>query len=69
MALLAICVLLIGLESAPVVALRDVLFDGYQKLMPRPRNSAPAVIVDIDERSLDARGQWPWPRTVTADLV
>ena len=51
------------------MALREALFDGYQELMPRPRNSAPAVIVDIDERSLDARGQWPWPRTVTADLV
>jgi adenylate cyclase len=37
--------------------------------MPRPRGSAPAVIVEIDERALDARGQWPWPRTVTADLL
>jgi len=37
--------------------------------MPRVRSSAPAVIVDIDERSLDTLGQWPWPRSVTADLV
>ncbi|HXL75569.1 MAG TPA: CHASE2 domain-containing protein, partial [Burkholderiales bacterium] len=68
-ALLAVCVLLIGLESPPVAALRETLFDGYQMLMPRVRSSAPAVIVDIDERSLDTRGQWPWPRSVTADLV
>jgi len=37
--------------------------------MPRSRASAPAVVVAIDERALDARGQWPWPRTVVADLV
>ena len=49
--------------------MRETLFDGYQRLMPRVRSSAPAVIVDIDERSLDTLGQWPWPRSVTADLV
>jgi serine phosphatase RsbU (regulator of sigma subunit) len=45
------------------------VFDGYQKLMPRSRGSAPAVIVAIDERALDARGQWPWPRTLVAELI
>jgi len=60
---------LIGLESPPVAALRETLFDAYQRLMPRVRSSAPVVIVDIDERSLDSRGQWPWPRDVTAQLV
>ena len=37
--------------------------------MPRSRASAPAVVVAIDERALDARGQWPWPRSVVAQLV
>ena len=27
------------------------------------------MIVDIDEASLAAFGQWPWPRTLLADLV
>jgi len=45
------------------------VFDGYQRLMPRLRASAPAVMVAIDERALDARGQWPWPRTLVAELV
>ena len=27
-----------------------------------------SVIVDIDEASLREIGQWPWPRTVLADL-
>ena len=45
------------------------LFDAYQTLMPRQRSSAPAVIVAIDEASLKAHGQWPWPRTVVAHLL
>jgi adenylate cyclase len=49
--------------------LRDAVFDTYQRLMPRSRASAPAMIVAIDERALDARGQWPWPRTVMAELM
>lgn len=28
-----------------------------------------AVIVDIDELSLDKLGQWPWPRYIIADLL
>jgi len=37
--------------------------------MPRSRDTAPAVIVAIDEPSLDARGQWPWPRPLVAELL
>lgn len=48
---------------------REPLFDAYQKLLPRPRASAPAIVVEIDEPSLEARGQWPWPRTVVAELM
>ncbi len=45
------------------------MFDGYQKLMPRSRATAPAVVVEIDERALDLRGQWPWPRNLVAELI
>lgn len=31
--------------------------------------SGQVVIVDIDEKSLKTLGQWPWPRTVMAELV
>ena len=62
-------VVLLGMEPAPVAALRDALFDAYQTLMPRQRASAPAVIVAIDENTLETRGQWPWPRTVVAELI
>lgn len=49
--------------------LRSSSFDLYQKLAPRERISAPVVIVDIDEASLKLFGQWPWPRSLTAQLV
>src|SRR6516225_253586 len=44
-------------------------FDFYQKISPRQYSEAPVVIVDIDEDSLAAYGQWPWPRTLLADLL
>jgi len=53
----------------PVETARLRLFDLYQQLAPRQPDAFPVVIVDIDERSLAAIGQWPWPRTVLGDLV
>jgi len=50
-------------------AIRLAGFDAYQRWAPRPRRSAPAVIVAIDEESLRLHGQWPWPRTWLARLV
>ena len=45
------------------------VFDLYQVLQPRVAKQRPVVIVDIDEKSLKAIGQWPWPRTRVAELV
>lgn len=56
-------------SPAPVEAVRETLFDGYQRLLPRSRASAPVTIVEIDEAALAEHGQWPWPRTLVADLV
>src|SRR5260370_26389040 len=54
----------------PLEELRLRTFDTYQKLAPRPpMPDSPVVILDIDEQSLSAFGQWPWPRTLVADLV
>jgi serine phosphatase RsbU (regulator of sigma subunit)/CHASE2 domain-containing sensor protein len=54
----------------PVIgALRLAWIDGYQQVSPRERRSAPAVIVAIDEPSLERLGQWPWPRTRIAGLI
>lgn len=52
-----------------VEALRLRSFDLMQRIEPRLETTFPVVIVDIDERSLSRIGQWPWPRTVIAQLV
>jgi len=52
-----------------VGGMRLAWLDGYQILSPRERRSAPAVIVAVDEESLTRFGQWPWPRTLVAELI
>ena len=57
-------------DPTPVARLRSLVFDAYQRLDPRAFDPAlPVRIVDIDEESLKRIGQWPWPRTVLAELV
>ncbi len=64
-----ILLVLLAVEPPYVHELRNALFDVYQKLHPRQRLSAPAVIVAIDEAALARYGQWPWPRTRIAQLL
>ena len=59
-------------DPLPLQILRLKAFDQYQRYHPRerdPRQPIPVVIVDLDEESLKAKGQWPWPRTLVAQLV
>jgi adenylate cyclase len=50
--------------------LRAKVFDTYQQIKPRaPVADSPVVIVDMDEKSIDALGQWPWTRQTFADAV
>jgi len=52
-----------------VQVLRLKYFDQLQIKYPRvTEGQTYSVIVDIDEKSLREIGQWPWPRTVLADL-
>jgi len=44
-------------------------FDTYQVIEPRVKTVRPVTIVDIDEKSIQKYGQFPWPRTLLADLV
>ena len=55
--------------QSPLPALRLALFDAYQVWLPRERVSGPVAIVAIDEQSLQAFGQWPWPRDQFAVLI
>ena len=66
---MALFLALIAASPSLVEGLRELQFDGYQRLFTRERRTAPAVIVAIDERALHELGQWPWPRTQMAKLV
>lgn len=69
---LVIVVLLTALRIAdpfPVQALREIAFDFYQRLHPRPAAEFPVRVIDIDEAALAEFGQWPWPRDRLAALT
>lgn len=56
--------------TRPVERLRNIVFDEFQQLAPRPWTpDLPVRIVDIDDASLARLGQWPWPRQRLAELT
>jgi len=72
--ILPLAVLLLALGArvgAPDLLDRLMLisFDFYQRVAPRAPTDSPVRIVDIDSDSLKQLGQWPWPRSVDAELV
>ncbi len=69
--LVTIAVLIVGAFSSysPLERLDNLVFDAYQNLQPRAATESPAVVVDIDDESIRILGQWPWSRTVLADLI
>src|SRR5262245_10387274 len=56
-------------DPVPLQELRLRSFDLYQLLRPRVTPERPVTIIDIDEQSLRAYGQWPWARTRVAELI
>ena len=60
--LVALLTLLRIADPYPVQVMREIAFDFYQRLQPRPTADFPVRVVDIDEASLGEIGQWPWPR-------
>lgn len=69
LAMLVVLAALIWFEPRWNLRLQSAWFDTYQILHPREIVSTPVTVVEIDERSLARFGQWPWPRTVLAELV
>jgi adenylate cyclase len=50
--------------------IRDSAFDQLQSLFPLSyHDELPVRVIAIDDASLASIGQWPWPRTVLAQLV
>jgi len=56
-------------DPQPLQDVREATFDQFQRLAPRPFEQMPIKVVDIDEASLKAIGQWPWPRDIVARLT
>ncbi len=69
LATLAVVVLLRALDPGFVTGLRNLTFDTYQRLQPRPYGDPPVRVVAIDDDALAAVGQWPWPRSRMADIA
>lgn len=68
----AVAVLLAGLVWLPAPwadRLQSAWFDACQAISPRQVSLLPVTVVEIDQKSLVALGQWPWPRTRLARLV
>jgi len=67
--------LIVGLVSVRLMdfdfvkQVRLNIFDYYQKLQPRPFETLPIKIIDIDDATLARLGQWPWARTRIAELI
>ena len=57
------------LDPLPMQTMRHAQFDQFQRWHPRSYEPVPVRVVDIDEASLKALGQWPWPRTKVAELL
>jgi hypothetical protein len=43
--------------AAPLAGVRQLLFDGYRRMIPRTRVAQPVALVGIDENSLKQFGQ------------
>lgn len=58
------------LAQPPVIKRLSYLSsDVFQRQFPRPYNpDSPVRIIDIDEESIRRIGQWPWPRTIVAEM-
>lgn len=68
--LLLLFVVLRVLDPAPIAQLRLNVFDQYMRMSPRVADpDYPVRIIAIDDASLEALGQWPWPRSILADMV
>ncbi|MFD1695712.1 CHASE2 domain-containing protein [Roseibium aestuarii] len=67
--LLTVLTLLRAADPEFLASVRELTFDSYQRLAPRDYGDPPVRIVDIDEETLNAFGQWPWPRTRLAEMT
>ena len=68
-AVLALVIALRVVDPSTMARVRLAYFDFEQSAWPRVLQDRHVVIVDIDQASLTAVGQWPWPRSTVARLT
>lgn len=68
-ALLVLLVLARWMDLAPLTAMRLWASDGVLSLRPAAAQTSAVTVIDIDDQSLTALGQWPWPRDVLGRVV
>ena len=56
-------------DPALIRTLRLGVYDSFQRIKPREYQPVPVRIIDLDDETLERMGQWPWPRTLVAELV
>ena len=66
----SMCIGAAGLWRMPPIAQLDaLLLDTFERQFAAPAPVHQAVVIDVDEVSLAAVGQWPWPRYRVATLI
>ncbi len=55
-------------DPYPIEVIRLKGLDYYQRSQDKVKSDN-VVIIEIDEKSLDEKGQWPWPRNELADGI
>ena len=56
-------------DAAPIRQLNYLFLDTLSKYSASGKAARNTIVVDIDDASLSAAGQWPWPRYRIAALV
>ena len=67
--LLVVLALALFRQGTWIERVQESWFDALQRLHPRKVGNWPVTVVEIDQKSLAALGQWPWPRTQLARLL
>jgi len=68
----ALALAVAGLEALKppfIVSLEYLAYDALLNSRVLPETTGKVIIVDLDEKSLDLIGQWPWPRYRIATLL
>jgi len=67
----AACAVLAQVEdSVPgAVGVRDATWQAFHRVQGPLQPPEAVALVEVSREDLDALGRWPWPRTLTAELL